>query len=203
MEIPSKILENAVHEISKLPGIGRSTALRLALNILSREENEVENLTLALNQLKKNIKLCSSCYNLSDLDLCSICSSNKRNKSVICVVEDIRDVMAIENTNQFNGLYHVLGGKISPIEGIGPNKLKINELIERISKDEVSEVIFALSATMEGDTTSYFIFKKIKSENISFSTISRGISVGDDLQYADEITLGKSIINRIPYNQSN
>jgi len=203
MEIPSKILENAVHEISKLPGIGRSTALRLALNIFSRDESEVENLTLAINQLKKNIKLCSSCYNLSDSEVCSICSSNKRNKSLICIVEDIRDVMAIENTNQFNGLYHVLGGKISPIEGIGPNKLKINELIERISVDEVREVIFALSATMEGDTTSYFIFKKIKSENISFSTISRGISVGDDLQYTDEITLGKSIVNRIPYNQSN
>ena len=203
MEIPSKILENAVHEISKLPGIGRSTALRLALNILSRDESEVENLTFALNQLKKNIKLCSNCYNLSDSDVCSICSSNKRNKSVICVVEDIRDVMAIENTNQFNGLYHVLGGKISPIEGIGPNKLKINELIERINTDEVKEMIFALSATMEGDTTSYFIFKKISSKNISFSTISRGISVGDDLQYTDEITLGKSIVNRIPYNQSN
>lgn len=160
MEIPSKILENAVHEISKLPGIGRSTALRLALNILSREESEVENLTLALNQLKKNIKLCSSCYNLSDSDLCSICSSNKRNKSVICVVEDIRDVMAIENTNQFNGLYHVLGGKISPIEGIGPNKLKINELIERISRDEVREVIFCIECNNGRRYNQLFYFQK-------------------------------------------
>ena len=202
MEIPSKILENAVHEISKLPGIGRSTALRLALNILSREENEVENLTLALNQLKKNIKLCSSCYNLSDSDLCSICSSNKRNKSVICVVEDIRDVMAIEKTSSFNGLYHVLGGKISPLDGIGPDDINIDSLIEKVKNNEIREVIFALSTTMEGDTTNFYIFRKISKYNVLTSTIARGISIGDDLEYTDEVTLGRSITDRIPFENS-
>ena len=203
MEFSSKFIENAVNEISNLPGIGKKSALRLVLFLLKQPESQSQNLANAISQMRLNVNFCKKCHNISDSDICEICANPRRDESIICVVEDIRDVMAIEKTSSFNGLYHVLGGKISPIEGIGPNKLKINELIERISKDEVSEVIFALSATMEGDTTSYFIFKKIKSENISFSTISRGISVGDDLQYADEITLGKSIINRIPYNQSN
>ena len=203
MEFSSKFIENAVNEISNLPGIGKKSALRLVLFLLKQPESQSQNLANAISQMRLNVNFCKKCHNISDSDICEICANPRRDETIICVVEDIRDVMAIEKTNSFNGLYHVLGGKISPIEGIGPNKLKINELIERISVDEVKEVIFALSATMEGDTTSYFIFKKIKSENISFSTISRGISVGDDLQYADEITLGKSIINRIPYNQSN
>ena len=202
MNIPSKILENAVYEISRLPGIGKSTALRLALHLIKSDSNEINDLINSLKALHENLKSCKNCHNLSDSEVCDICNSSSRDESLICVVEDIRDIMAIENTGQFNGLYHVLNGKISPIEGVGPSQLTIQELIDRINNNKIREVIFALSATMEGDTTSFYIYKKISNDTIKFSSIARGVSVGDNLEYTDEITLGRSILKRVPYEQS-
>lgn len=202
MNFSSKLLENAVNEVSQLPGIGKRTALRLVLHLLKRPNEQTHHLANALNNLVDNIKLCNSCHNISDVDVCEICANHNRDKKIICVVEDVRDVMAIESTAQFRGLYHVLGGKISPIEGIGPQNLTIDSLVEKVKSGVVEEVVFALSSTMEGDTTNFYIFKQIESTGVKTSTIARGISVGDELQYADEVTLGRSIINRIPFENS-
>ncbi|MCP4551896.1 MAG: recombination protein RecR [Bacteroidetes bacterium] len=196
----SKLLEEAVNELSKLPGIGRKSALRLALHLLKRNSMEVEFFGNSIIQMRNNIKHCTKCYNISDTDICEICASKKRNPSIICVVEDIRDVMAIENTSQFTGLYHVLGGIISPMDGIGPQDLHIDPLIERVKNDDINEVIMALSTTIEGDTTNFYIYKKLEDLNIEITTIARGVSIGDELEYADEITLGRSILNRTPYS---
>tara|TARA_R110000868_G_scaffold1389_20_gene10813 strand:- start:12222 stop:12839 length:618 start_codon:yes stop_codon:yes gene_type:complete len=199
MEFSSKLLERAVNEMSQLPGIGKRTALRLVLHMLKQPKEQINSLSVALQNMRNDIKYCKSCHNISDLDLCEICSNPMRNDDIICVVEDIRDVMAIENTSSFKGLYHVLGGKISPMDGIGPHDLNIQSLINKIKKENIKELIFALSSTMEGDTTNFYIFKQIQGFNINVSTIARGISVGDELEYADEITLGRSIMNRIPF----
>jgi recombination protein RecR len=202
MNFSSKLLENAVNEVSQLPGIGKRTALRLVLHLLKRPKEQTHHLANALNLMVNEIKLCKKCHNISDVDLCEICANLNRNEDLICVVEDVRDVMAIESTAQYKGLYHVLGGKISPIEGIGPHNLTIESLIETVKSGNVKEVIFALSSTMEGDTTNFYIFKQIEKYKIKTSTIARGISVGDELEYADEVTLGRSIINRIPFENS-
>jgi len=202
MNFSSKLLENAVNEVSQLPGIGKRTALRLVLHLLKRPKEQTHHLANALNLMVDEIKLCKKCHNISDVDLCEICASPKRNDEILCVVEDVRDVMAIESTAQYKGLYHVLGGKISPIEGVGPQNLTIDSLIDTVKSGYVKEVIFALSSTMEGDTTNFYIFKQIEKYNIKTSTIARGISVGDELEYADEVTLGRSIINRIPFENS-
>ena len=202
MDFSSKLLENAVNEIARLPGIGKRTALRLALHLLKQPKDATQFLTKALTEFRDEVKYCSSCFNISDTDLCEICSNSKRNPEIICVVEDVRDVMAIESTLQFKGLYHVLGGKISPIEGVGPQNLQIDSLVKKVASGQVKEVIFALSSTMEGDTTNFYIFKQIEKYNVSTSTIARGIAVGDELEYADEVTLGRSILNRIPFEQS-
>lgn len=202
MDFSSKLLENAVNEVSRLPGIGKRTALRLVLHLLKQPKEHTKYLTTALTQLRTEVKSCKKCHNISDTILCDICSNPNRNEAIVCVVEDIRDVMAIENTGQFRGLYHVLGGKISPIEGIGPQNLQIESLVEKVRIGEIKELIFALSSTMEGDTTNFYIYKQIEKYNITTSTIARGISVGDELEYADEITLGRSIVNRIPFEQS-
>jgi len=201
--IPSKYIEDAVNEVASLPGVGRKTALRYVLDLLSRSEVEVGRFTKSIDDLRKNIKLCKVCRNVSDAEICGICSNNSRDQKTICVVEDIRDVMAIEATHQYKGLYHVLGGKISPMDGIGPSDLHIDSLLQRINGQDMKELILALSSTMEGDTTSYFIFKKIqKPENVTVSTLSRGVAVGDELQYADELTLGRSIQYRTPYDKA-
>ena len=202
MDFPSKILENAVNEISKLPGIGKRTALRLALHILKQPENDIDALADSIKTLRKTINFCRECYNLSDSEICEICLNPTRQNGELCVVEDIRDVMAIENTSQFKGRYHVLNGLISPIDGVGPADLKIDSLIEKIRGGKIKEVIFALSATMEGDTTIFYINKNLSSFEIKISTIARGIPVGDELEYTDEITLGRSILKRIPYTDS-
>lgn len=196
---PSKLLENAVDEFARLPGIGRKTALRLVLHLLRCEQSEVEEFGNAIIQLKKEIKHCKICHNISDTETCSICSNTARDNSTICVVENIRDVMAIENTHQYNGLYHVLGGIISPMDGVGPSNLEIDSLIERIKTGEVVEVILALSTTMEGDTTNFYIYKKLKNIEVKLTTIARGVSVGGEIEYTDEITLGRSIVNRLNY----
>lgn len=201
MEYPSKVLAKAVEEISSLPGIGRKTALRLALYMLKQHESFALNLAQSIEKLVKEIKYCNECHNFSDSEICDICLNINRNNNILCIVEDVRDVMAIEKTQQFNGKYLVLGGKISPIEGIGPGQLNIHSIEKKIQKGEVKEIIFALSATMEGDTTAYFIYKKFKHLDLIFSSIARGISVGDELEYADEISLGKSIVNRSPYGE--
>lgn len=202
MEFSSKLLENAVHEVSRLPGIGKRTALRLVLHLLKQPAENTGYLTEALQQLRNDVKTCRKCHNISDTELCDICNNPNRDSEIVCVVEDIRDVMAIESTAQFRGLYHVLGGKISPIEGVGPQELQIASLVEKVKAGEIKELIFALSSTMEGDTTNFYIFKQIEGYDIITSTIARGISVGDELEYADEITLGRSIVNRIPFEQS-
>ncbi|MDC6480666.1 MAG: recombination protein RecR [Flavobacteriaceae bacterium TMED238] len=202
MNFSSKLLENAVNEMSRLPGIGKRTALRLVLFLLNQPNSQTVQLSKSLIDLVDGIILCKNCHNISDIELCEICSNIKRNKSIICVVEDIRDVMAIESTGQFNGVYHVLGGKISPIEGIGPNQLNISSLIEKIKSKNVSELIFALSATMEGDTTNFYIYKQIQNLDLKITTIARGVSVGNELEYTDEVTLGRSIIKRIPFENS-
>ena len=202
MNFSSKLLENAVNEMSRLPGIGKRTALRLVLFLLNQPNSQTVQLSKSLIDLVDGIILCKNCHNISDIELCEICSNIKRNKSIICVVEDIRDVMAIESTGQFNGVYHVLGGKISPIEGIGPNQLNISSLIEKIKSKNISELIFALSATMEGDTTNFYIYKLLSSYEVRTSTIARGIPVGDELEYTDEVTLGRSILARIPFESS-
>ena len=202
MEFSSKLLENAVYEMSQLPGIGKRTALRLVLHLLRQHPDQTNKLSLALKQMRSEIKHCSSCNNISDVELCEICANTTRNDRLICVVEDIRDVMAIESTNKFKGLYHVLGGKISPIDGVGPSELHIDSLVQKVLDGKVDELIFALSSTMEGDTTNFYIYRKIECANITVSTIARGISVGDELEYADEVTLGRSIQHRIPFEQS-
>jgi len=202
MNFSSKLLENAVNEVSQLPGIGKRTALRLVLHLLKQPKSQTHQLANALTNLVDDIKLCKKCHNISDVDVCEICAKPMRNSEIICVVEDVRDVMAIENTAQFKGLYHVLGGKISPIEGVGPHNLTIESLVEKVKSGDVKEIIFALSSTIEGDTTNFYIFKQIEKYKIETSTIARGIAVGDELEYADEITLGRSIVNRIPFDKS-
>jgi recombination protein RecR len=199
---PSKLLENAVDEFAKLPGIGRKTALRLVLHLLRCEEGEVEEFGNAIIQLKKEVKHCKICHNISDTDTCTICSSHSRDESVVCVVENIRDVMSIENTHQFNGLYHVLGGIISPMDGIGPSNLEIESLAERVRQGAIVEVILALSTTMEGDTTNFYIYKKLKELEVKLTTIARGVSVGGEIEYTDELTLGRSILNRLNYSDT-
>lgn len=202
MEFSSKLLENAVYEMSQLPGIGKRTALRLVLHLLKRPKEQTQHLTNSLLRLRNEIQFCSSCHNISDVALCEICSNPKRDESLVCVVEDIRDVMAIENTGQFRGLYHVLGGKISPMEGVGPQDLTIADLVVKAKEGTIKELIFALSSTMEGDTTNFYIYKQLQGLAIRTSTIARGIAVGDELEYADEVTLGRSIVNRIPFENS-
>ena len=202
MELPSKLLENAVNEMSQLPGIGKRTALRLVLHLLKQPSEQTELLSAALTAMRNDIQYCKECNTISDADVCGICSNASRDKSIICVVEDVRDVMALENTGMFKGVYHVLGGKISPIEGIGPSQLKITSVVEKVKKGTISEIIFALSSTMEGDTTNFYIYKQIKEYQIKTSTIARGIAVGDELEYADEVTLGRSLLNRIPFETS-
>lgn len=201
MDYPSKVLAKAVEEISGLPGIGRKSALRLALHLLKQPETQAMALGNAIQKLVTDVKYCSECHNFSDSEICEICGSNRRNTEQLCIVEDVRDVMAIENTAKFSGKYLVLGGKISPMEGIGPNQLNIGSIGKKIENGIVKEIIFALSATMEGDTTAYYIYKKYKNSDVTFSTIAKGIAVGDELEYADEISLGRSIQNRVPYNE--
>lgn len=202
MEFSSKLLERAVNEISQLPGIGKRTALRLVLHLLKQPKEQTAFLSEALLALRNDIRFCENCHNISDREVCEICSDARRSRSVICVVEDIRDVMAIENTGQFRGLYHVLGGKISPVDGIGPSQLNIAALVEKVRSGGVEELIFALSPTMEGDTTNFYIYRQIRDFGIVASTIARGIAVGDELEYADEITLGRSILQRVPFEDS-
>ncbi len=196
---PSKLLELAVNELAKLPGIGRKTALRMALNLLKRNVREVEALGNAVIRMRNEIIYCTECHNISDLELCAICSNPKRDRSLICVVEDIRDVMAIENTGQFNGVYHVLGGIISPMDGIGPQDIYIDSLISRTSSGAVGEIILALPTTIEGDTTNFYLSRKLTEFNIRLTTIARGVSIGDELEHTDEVTLGRSILNRTLY----
>ena len=196
-QYPSQLLERAVQEFAKLPGIGRKTALRLVLHLLRQEEEDVTLLTDAISKMKKEVKRCKVCHNISDSEVCPICSDPHRDSSMICVVENIQDVMAVENTQQFNGSYHVLGGVISPMDGIGPADLEIDSLVERVGEGDVKEVILALSSTMEGDTTNFYIFRKLAPyKDVKISIIARGISVGDELEYTDEVTLGRSILNR-------
>lgn len=199
---PSVLLENAVNEFAKLPGIGRKTALRLILYLLRQDDAMVNNFSHSLIKLKQEVKYCSVCHNISDGNICPICSDKSRDASTICVVENIKEVMAIENTMQYKGLYHVLGGIISPIDGIGPADLEIDSLIERARKGDIKEIILALSTTMEGDTTNFYIYKKLAPLNIKVSMIARGISIGDEIEYADEVTLGRSILNRTLFNES-
>ena len=202
MEFSSKLLQTAVDEVAQLPGVGRRTALRLVLHLMRQPESQTLHLTTALQAMRENIIFCKSCHNISDSELCEICINTNRSQDVVCVVEDIRDVMAIENTSQYRGQYHVLGGKISPMDGIGPGELNISSLVDKVKSGTVKELVFALSSTMEGDTTNFFIFKQIEEFNITTTTIARGISVGDELEYADEVTLGRSIVNRIPFEAS-
>ena len=200
-EYSSILLENAVESLSKLPGIGKKTALRLALHLLNEDDMETEQLADSLLKMKHNIMLCERCYNISDTKVCSICSNPRRDENTLCVVADMRDVLAIERTASYNGLYHVLGGVISPIEGVSPNDLKIAQLVQRVQKEDIKEIILALPATIEGDTTNFYIFRQLKDYEGKISVISKGIAVGDALEYVDEVTLGRSIQNRIPFNQ--
>lgn len=202
MNFSSKLLEQAVLEFGRLPGVGQKTALRLVLHLLKQPEADVMRFTEALNRLKQEIRYCTTCHNISDHTICEICASHKRDKGLICVVEDTRDVMAIENTNQYQGVYHVLGGLISPMDGIGPSDLQIDSLVSRLKKGGIHEVILALSATMEGDTTIFYLYKKLKDFGIQISTIARGIAFGGELEYVDEVTLGRSIATRVPYERS-
>jgi recombination protein RecR len=202
MEFSSKLIEKAVNEMSQLPGIGKRTALRLVLHLLKQPKEQTNFLSEALLKMREEIKYCQSCHNISDSEMCEICANASRNHHIICVVEDIRDVMAIENTGQFRGIYHVLGGKISPIDGVGPSQLNVSTLIEKVKSSAVTEIIFALSSTMEGDTTNFYIYKQLKGTEITISTIARGIAVGDELEYADEVTLGRSILQRVPFEKA-
>ena len=202
---PSKIFEEAVNQFATLPGIGRRGALRMVLHLLKQSPEEVEKFGNAFLKLRSEIRYCRNCHNISDTDLCTICSNPRRDSSLVCVVEDIRDLIAVENTGQYHGLYHVLGGIISPMDGMGTNELTIQPLLEKLSQGVAKEVIMAISATMEGDTTVFYLFKKIhqlQNSEIKFSTIARGVSIGDDLEYADEVTLGRSILNRTPYENT-
>jgi len=196
---PSRLLEQAVQEFAKMPGIGRKTALRLVLHMLRQDTVAVDQFASAITTMKHEVKFCRVCHNISDQEVCPICSDSRRDASTICVVENIQDVMAIENTQQFHGLYHVLGGLISPMDGIGPSNLEISSLVERVETGEIKEVILALSSTMEGDTTAFYIFRKLAPSNVKISIIARGISVGNELEYTDEVTLGRSILNRTPF----
>ena len=200
-QFPSLLLDRAVGEFAKLPGIGRKTALRLVLHLLKQSTEDVEAFADALTTLKHDVKYCSVCHNISDTDICPICSDHRRDSSQICVVENIRDVMAIENTMQYHGLYHVLGGLISPLDGVGPSDIEIASLVERVAAGGVTEVILALSPTLEGDTTNFFVSKKLRRYHVNITVIARGISVGNELEYADEVTLGRSILKRTPYEQ--
>lgn len=201
-DYPSKLLAEAVEQFSTLPGVGKRTAMRLALFLLKQEKGEVQRFGEAFIRFRNEINFCESCFNISDEQKCSICSNPLRDQSTICVVQDVRDVMAIENTGQYKGLYHVLGGIISPMDGIGPADLRIDELVERAKNGEVNEIILATSTTMEGETTNFYLFKKLKEFNLKISAIARGIAVGDELEYADELTLGRSLVNRLPYENS-
>lgn len=198
-EFPSKLLESAVNEFASLPGIGRKTAFRLVMDLLRRDAEEVRKFGESIISLHNDIHYCKICNNISDTDICSICSDEKRDRSVICVVEDIQDVMAIENTRQFSGLYHVLGGVISPVDGVGPSDLKIDSLEEKVGNGNVKEIILALSTTMEGDTTNFYLYKRLGKYNAAITTLARGVAIGDELEYTDEITLGRAINNRNPY----
>jgi len=202
MEFSSKLLENAVNEMSQLPGIGKRTALRLVLHLLKQPVDQSIKLSNSLVKMREEINFCANCHNISDSKLCEICANPKRDSEIVCVVEDIRDVMAIENTSQYRGHYHVLGGKISPMDGMGPGDLNIDSLVEKVKKGEIREIIFALSSTMEGDTTNFYIYRQLEAFNVITTTIARGISVGDELEYADEITLGRSILHRVPFESS-
>lgn len=202
MEISSRLLQKAVEEMSQLPGIGKRTALRLVLHLLRQPAAQTESLSRALQELRSSIRYCSECHNISDTEVCQICSNPRRDHTMVCVVEDIRDVMAIENTGHYRGLYHVLGGKISPMEGVGPQDLTLDSLVEKVRKGEVQELIFALSATMEGDTTNFYMSRQLDGIPVKLTTIARGIPVGDDLEYTDEVTLGRSILQRIPFEGS-
>ena len=201
-QYPSQLLEKAVNEFSRLPGIGRKTALRLLLHLLRQEESDVENFTTAVAELRKGVKYCHVCHNISDSDICPICSNPQRDRKTICVVENIQDVMAIERTGQYHGLYHVLGGIISPMDGIGPNDLEIDSLVERVGEGDVSEVILALASTMEGDTTNFYIFRKLAPYDVKITMLARGMSVGNEIEYTDELTLGRSIVNRTLFSDS-
>ena len=198
----SALLENAVQEFAKLPGIGRKTALRLVLHMLKKEKSEVESFGSAIIQLRRDIVYCKVCHNISDTDVCGVCSNQSRDKSTVCVVETVKDVMSIENTQQYKGLYHVLGGVISPMDGVGPADLEIDSLVKRVVEGEISEIILALSTTMEGDTTNFYIFRKLASTPVKITTIARGISIGGELEYTDEVTLGRSIVNRVEFTNS-
>lgn len=200
--LPSTLLENAVSEFSRLPGIGRKSALRLALHLLKLDKEDVEQFGNAFIALRNEIQYCKVCHNISDTEVCAICSNKQRDRQTLCVVENIKDVMSVENTQQFNGLYHVLGGVISPMDGIGPSDLNVDSLVGRVAEDGVKEVILALSPTMEGDTTNFYIYRKLAGLNVEVSTIARGVAIGDELEYADEVTLGRSILNRTPFKES-
>ena len=199
---PSTLLENAVDELSALPGVGRKTALRLSLYLLRREPEYAERLGSALQALRRDVKYCRTCHNICDTDLCDICADTSRDRSTVCVVENVKDVMTVENTAQFRGLYHVLGGIISPIDGIGPADLEIDSFVKRVAEGEVREVVLALSTTMEGDTTNFFIYRKLSAYPVRVTVIARGVSIGDELEYADEVTLGRSILNRVEFNDA-
>lgn len=200
-QYPSQLFEKAVAEFSGLPGIGQKTALRLVLFMLRQDADKVERFVKTISTMRKEIKHCKICHNISDTDVCPICSDHHRDASMVCVVENVQDVMAIENTRQYNGLYHVLGGVISPMDGVGPNDIEIESLVKRVDEENVSEVILALSSTMEGDTTNFYIYRKLAKSDVKLTVIARGISVGDELEYTDEVTLGRSIINRIPFEE--
>ncbi|WP_167342469.1 recombination mediator RecR [Nonlabens sp. SY33080] len=202
MNFSSKILEEAVNQVSQLPGIGKRTALRLVLHLMRQPEQQTDALAQSLLSMRNDLKFCKKCHNVSDNDLCEICISHNRDQNLVCVVEDIRDVMAIENTSQYKGLYHVLGGKISPMDGVGPQDLNIPSLINRVKEEGIQELIFALSPTIEGDTTNFYIYKQLSDLEVNTSTIARGIAVGDELEFADEVTLGRSILHRVPYENS-
>ncbi|MGB3592144.1 MAG: recombination mediator RecR [Nonlabens sp.] len=202
MNFSSTILEEAVNQVSQLPGIGKRTALRLVLHLMRQPEEQTDLLSTALVKMRHDLNFCSKCHNVSDGEICEICSALNRDQSLICVVEDIRDVMAIENTSQYRGLYHVLGGKISPMDGVGPQDLKVKSLVDRVKEDGIKELIFALSPTIEGDTTNFYIFKQLDGLEVNTSAIARGIAVGDELEFADEVTLGRSILQRVPYENS-
>ncbi len=196
----SKLLEEAVNEFARLPGIGRKTALRLVLHILRQKPEDVTRFAGSLTRLRNEIHYCKQCHNISESEICNICADSRRDRGVICVVEDIRDVLAVENTSQYRGLYHLLGGVISPMEGIGPADLNIESLLDRVAQNETRELVMALRTTMEGDTTVFYLYKKLKDHDVAITTIARGIAIGDELEYADEITLGRSIVNRVPYD---
>ncbi len=200
VNLPSKLLEDTVQAFAQLPGIGQKSALRMVLHLLKMQPDNVERMGETIIRLRKELRYCKNCHNIASEDICSICSDSRRDRSIVCVVEDVRDVIAIENTGQFKGLYHVLGGLISPMDGIGPSQLNIDSLVEKAASQSVTEIMVALSTTMEGDTTLFYLFKKIKPLNVPVSTLARGVAIGGELEYADEVTLGRSIVNRVPYD---